>query len=112
MSWQQNRPNYGPPPTFQGRPPPQHQQPWIHPRPPPVPLPGVVRRSLPLLRHPFPLAHMNCPRSLRLKQPAPVWTEHTNAEGRKYYFNTVTRQSSWEKPDELMTPEEVCSFEN
>ncbi|CAN6181982.1 unnamed protein product [Urochloa humidicola] len=32
------------------------------------------------------------------------WQEHTAAEGKKYYYNKKTRQSSWEKPAELMTP--------
>lgn len=32
------------------------------------------------------------------------WQEHTAAEGKKYYYNKKTRQSSWEKPIELMTP--------
>jgi len=34
------------------------------------------------------------------------WQEHTAAEGKKYYYNKKTRQSSWEKPVELMTPME------
>ncbi|ORX60771.1 hypothetical protein BCR36DRAFT_314557 [Piromyces finnis] len=33
-----------------------------------------------------------------------VWTTHTDPNGRKYYYNTETKQSSWEKPDELKTP--------
>ncbi|KAH9479534.1 Pre-mRNA-processing protein prp40 [Psilocybe cubensis] len=33
-----------------------------------------------------------------------VWTEHRNPEGRTYWFNTGTRQSVWEKPDDLKTP--------
>ncbi|KAG0187104.1 hypothetical protein DFQ28_006853 [Apophysomyces sp. BC1034] len=37
---------------------------------------------------------------------AGAWKEHQTAEGRKYWFNTVTRQSTWEKPKELLTPEE------
>ncbi|XP_062200912.1 pre-mRNA-processing protein 40A-like [Phragmites australis] len=32
------------------------------------------------------------------------WQEHTAIDGKKYYFNKKTRQSSWEKPVELMTP--------
>ncbi|XP_007042685.2 PREDICTED: pre-mRNA-processing protein 40A [Theobroma cacao] len=43
-------------------------------------------------------------------QPKPTeeastdWIEHTSANGRRYYYNKKTRQSSWEKPLELMTP--------
>ncbi|PPR00511.1 hypothetical protein CVT26_009897 [Gymnopilus dilepis] len=33
-----------------------------------------------------------------------MWTEHRNPEGRTYWFNTGTKQSVWEKPDELKTP--------
>ncbi|KAJ6842706.1 pre-mRNA-processing protein 40A isoform X4 [Iris pallida] len=31
------------------------------------------------------------------------WQEHTAADGKRYYYNKKTRQSSWEKPAELMT---------
>lgn len=32
------------------------------------------------------------------------WQEHTAGDGRRYYYNKSTRQSSWEKPLELMSP--------
>jgi pre-mRNA-processing factor 40 len=35
----------------------------------------------------------------------PKWTEHTGPNGRKYYFNTITKESLWEKPADLMTPQ-------
>ena len=36
-----------------------------------------------------------------------VWTEHVAPDGRrKYWHNAVTRQSTYEKPLELMTPTE------
>uniref|UniRef100_A0A1B0C8A0 Putative spliceosomal protein fbp11/splicing factor prp40 n=1 Tax=Lutzomyia longipalpis TaxID=7200 RepID=A0A1B0C8A0_LUTLO len=34
------------------------------------------------------------------------WTAHKSPDGRTYYYNSVTKQSSWEKPDELKTPAE------
>mmetsp|Transcript_66980 Transcript_66980/g.160456 ORF Transcript_66980/g.160456 Transcript_66980/m.160456 type:complete len:583 (-) Transcript_66980:105-1853(-) len=34
------------------------------------------------------------------------WTEHTHSDGRRYYYNRVTKQSSWDKPDALKSPEE------
>ncbi|XP_024006022.1 pre-mRNA-processing protein 40A isoform X3 [Eutrema salsugineum] len=37
-------------------------------------------------------------------QSASDWQEHKSADGRKYYYNKQTKQSSWEKPLELMTP--------
>ncbi|VDK18438.1 unnamed protein product [Anisakis simplex] len=36
-----------------------------------------------------------------------IWSEHTASDGRVYYYNKVTKQSSWTKPEELRTPEEV-----
>lgn len=32
------------------------------------------------------------------------WQEHATSDGRRYYYNKKTKQSSWEKPVELMTP--------
>lgn len=43
---------------------------------------------------------------------APVsseWSEHKSPDGRTYYYNSVTKQSAWEKPDELKTIAEVIS---
>ncbi|EYC32253.1 hypothetical protein Y032_0003g1479 [Ancylostoma ceylanicum] len=34
------------------------------------------------------------------------WTKHETAEGRVYYYNKITKESSWNKPDELKTPQE------
>jgi hypothetical protein len=40
------------------------------------------------------------------QQPKSDWTEHTAPDGkRKYYFNSKTQQSTWVKPEELLTPE-------
>ncbi|XP_020294211.1 pre-mRNA-processing factor 40 homolog A isoform X1 [Pseudomyrmex gracilis] len=35
------------------------------------------------------------------------WSEHKAPDGRTYYYNSVTKQSLWEKPDELKTPSEL-----
>lgn len=43
-----------------------------------------------------PLIEKSCP-----------WTEHKAPDGRTYYYNSNTKQSAWEKPDELKTPSEV-----
>ena len=32
------------------------------------------------------------------------WSEYKNSEGRVYWSHAVTKQSVWEKPDELRTP--------
>ncbi|KAJ3283019.1 PRP40 pre-mRNA processing factor 40, partial [Blyttiomyces sp. JEL0837] len=39
-----------------------------------------------------------------IQQGTSKWTAHTQADGKVYYFNTATGQSTWEKPDELKTP--------
>ena len=36
-----------------------------------------------------------------------VWTEHRAPDGRSYFFNTTTKQSVWEKPEELKSHAEV-----
>ncbi|XP_038715339.1 pre-mRNA-processing protein 40A isoform X2 [Tripterygium wilfordii] len=38
------------------------------------------------------------------QQSSSDWQEHTSADGRRYYYNKKTKESSWEKPLELMTP--------
>ncbi|XP_056145000.1 pre-mRNA-processing factor 40 homolog A isoform X2 [Lampris incognitus] len=35
-----------------------------------------------------------------------VWTEHKSMDGKTYYYNTETKQSTWEKPDDLKSPAE------
>ena len=35
------------------------------------------------------------------------WKEHVNTDGRKFYYNIVTKESTWQKPDDLKTPEEL-----
>ncbi|KAK4559903.1 hypothetical protein RGQ29_008904 [Quercus rubra] len=41
------------------------------------------------------------------QQSSSDWQEHSSADGRRYYYNKRTKQSSWEKPPELMTPIEA-----
>jgi len=38
----------------------------------------------------------------------PLWQEARNPEGRVYYYNTITKATQWTKPEDLMTPAEVC----
>ncbi|CAG8981348.1 hypothetical protein HYALB_00013625 [Hymenoscyphus albidus] len=35
-----------------------------------------------------------------------LWSEARNADGRVYYYNTLTKATQWTKPEELMTPAE------
>lgn len=39
-----------------------------------------------------------------------TWTEHKAPDGRTYYYNNLTKQSLWDKPDELKTAAEVNKF--
>jgi pre-mRNA-processing factor 40 len=41
-------------------------------------------------------------------KPPSDWTEHKAPDGRSYYYNSVTKQSSWDKPNELKSKAEVC----
>ena len=36
-----------------------------------------------------------------------LWQEARNAEGRVYYYNTITKATQWTKPEDLMTPAEA-----
>uniref|UniRef100_A0A8B9LDM2 Pre-mRNA-processing factor 40 homolog A n=1 Tax=Astyanax mexicanus TaxID=7994 RepID=A0A8B9LDM2_ASTMX len=44
--------------------------------------------------------------TLSLVDGKSVWTEHKSLDGKTYYYNTETKQSTWEKPDELKSPAE------
>ncbi|CAL8343714.1 unnamed protein product [Boreogadus saida] len=35
-----------------------------------------------------------------------VWTEHKSLDAKTYYYNTESKQSTWEKPDDLKSPAE------
>ncbi|XP_061547721.1 pre-mRNA-processing factor 40 homolog A isoform X2 [Phycodurus eques] len=35
-----------------------------------------------------------------------LWTEHKSLDGKTYYYNTETKQSTWEKPEDLKSPAE------
>ncbi|XP_062975839.1 pre-mRNA-processing factor 40 homolog B isoform X2 [Elgaria multicarinata webbii] len=37
----------------------------------------------------------------------PAWSEHRAPDGRVYYYNSETKQSSWEKPDDLKSKAEL-----
>ncbi|KAF9365807.1 PRP40 pre-mRNA processing factor 40 [Mortierella sp. NVP85] len=37
-----------------------------------------------------------------------LWVEYTHQDGRKYYYHSVTKQTVWQKPDELKSPKEIA----
>jgi len=42
--------------------------------------------------------------------PPPVattWQEYRSPDGRAYYYNSVTKETQWTKPEDMMTPAEV-----
>lgn len=43
-----------------------------------------------------------------IPQPGAVaWQEHRTPDGRAYYYNTLTKQTQWTKPEDMMTGAEV-----
>ncbi|KAL5700320.1 hypothetical protein ACHQM5_025778 [Ranunculus cassubicifolius] len=47
------------------------------------------------------------PASVQMTAPLSCnWTEHTSPEGYKYYYNSVTAESRWEKPEEMTSFEQ------
>ncbi|XP_059050039.1 pre-mRNA-processing factor 40 homolog A isoform X1 [Achroia grisella] len=86
----------GLPPNMSGIPPPMGYPPMIPPFS--MPPPGFPSFK-PDLSAPAPeIAPM-------ANQTSP-WSEHKAPDGRTYYYNSVTKQSLWEKPDDLKTPAE------
>lgn len=72
--------------------------------PPPI-YPGMVQFSMPPPG--FPGVDGMMPYGA---VPTTEWTEHKSPDGRNYYYNNITKQSSWDKPDELKTVAEVNQF--
>lgn len=62
-------------------------------------LPGMAPPLVPMM-HPQ-LAIAATPASLAGGLPLPEWTEYKTADGKMYYYNNRTLESTWEKPLEL-----------
>ena len=59
--------------------------------------PGMLMPPLPLPSFPgFPLPH-----EIQAQKPKIDWTEHRLPDGRVYYYNTKTLESTWDRPKEL-----------
>uniref|UniRef100_A0A7N8YK84 Pre-mRNA-processing factor 40 homolog A n=1 Tax=Mastacembelus armatus TaxID=205130 RepID=A0A7N8YK84_9TELE len=84
----------GIPPHFPpiGMPPMGQRPPSMTPMPPGIIPPGIM----PPMGAP-PMGQVS---------PKSLWTEHKSLDGKTYYYNTETKQSTWEKPDELKSPAE------
>ncbi|XP_054166248.1 pre-mRNA-processing factor 40 homolog A-like [Oppia nitens] len=81
---------------------------------PPMPslptVPGMPFMAYPMMSAP-PLAPPTLVPQTMTTTTAPTtsasnWTEHKSPDGRTYYYNNTTKQSSWEKPEELKTESE------
>uniref|UniRef100_A0A8C1NKT2 Transcription elongation regulator 1 n=1 Tax=Cyprinus carpio TaxID=7962 RepID=A0A8C1NKT2_CYPCA len=64
-----------------------------------IPLPGMAPPLVPMM-HPQ-LAITASPASLMGALPLPEWSEYKTADGKMYYYNNRTLESTWEKPAEL-----------
>eukprot|EP00795_Rhopilema_esculentum_P012455 gene12455-3124_t len=62
------------------------------------PVPGMPMPPVPLPNFPgFPM-----PPGMRPQKPPSDWTEHRLPDGKIYYYNSKTLESTWEKPKELI----------
>ncbi|XP_045494619.1 pre-mRNA-processing factor 40 homolog A isoform X1 [Colias croceus] len=85
----------GMPPNMAGIPPPMGYPPMMpFSMPPPGFPPFKPDLSAPAPEI-SPMANQNSP-----------WSEHKAPDGRTYYYNSITKQSLWEKPDDLKTAAE------
>ncbi|XP_021948994.1 pre-mRNA-processing factor 40 homolog A isoform X1 [Folsomia candida] len=80
-------PMFGMPPFMPGMPLPQGIPLSI----PPPTMPGFV----PVATNNGASSHITCD-----------WSDHTAPDGRTYYYNNKTKQSSWDKPEEMKSPTE------
>ncbi|XP_053638791.1 pre-mRNA-processing factor 40 homolog A isoform X5 [Cherax quadricarinatus] len=72
-----------------------------------IAMPGTQSPALPSTTPTTTTTSVKPETSSPTKDKKNVWTEHKAPDGRIYFYNTLTRQSSWEKPDELKTPVEL-----
>uniref|UniRef100_A0A9J7YS07 Pre-mRNA-processing factor 40 homolog A n=1 Tax=Cyprinus carpio carpio TaxID=630221 RepID=A0A9J7YS07_CYPCA len=108
----------GIPPHFppMGMPPMGQRPPSMAPMPPGImppmipPMGAPPIGQMPAMMPPMMPGMMMPPRmpaaSIQPTGPKSVWTEHKSLDGKTYYYNTETKQSTWEKPDELKSPAE------
>ncbi|XP_069052075.1 transcription elongation regulator 1 isoform X4 [Lepisosteus oculatus] len=78
----------------------------------PIPLPGVLPGMAPPIvpmMHPQ-VAIAAAPAALAGALPLSEWSEYKTADGKTYYYNNRTLESTWDKPEELKEKENLFFF--
>ncbi|TNN84489.1 Pre-mRNA-processing factor 40 A [Liparis tanakae] len=70
--------------------------------PPMGQMPGMMPPMMPGMMMP---PHMPAA-AVQPTGPKSLWTEHKSLDGKTYFYNTETKQSTWEKPEDLKSPAE------
>ncbi|KAG9471792.1 pre-mRNA-processing factor 40 homolog A isoform X2 [Eleutherodactylus coqui] len=80
-------------------------QPGVNSMDPTLAQPAVPPSTHPVISAP-PSITTNSTANEEPTKPKSLWTEHKSPDGRTYYYNIETKQSTWEKPDDMKTAAE------
>ncbi|KAM4024465.1 pre-mRNA-processing factor 40 homolog A isoform 2-T2 [Anomaloglossus baeobatrachus] len=84
---------------------PAGMQPGVNSMDPTLAQPTISPSPHPVISAP-PSITINSTSNEEPAKPKSLWTEHKSPDGRIYYYNIETKQSTWEKPDDMKTPAE------
>ena len=98
-------PGMGGPPPFGGPPPGMGMPPPGMGMPPPLGMPPPGMGGPPPFGGLPPAQSM--PPPIQKPPEVAIWSEHETGEGKKYYYNSQTQESVWEKPEVLTKWEEA-----
>ncbi|MFH4974116.1 hypothetical protein AB6A40_000825 [Gnathostoma spinigerum] len=71
--------------------------------PPGYPVPGAMPGPMPMVPGVSPMPPMGGVPADQKSAEAALWQEYTAPDGRKYYYNTQTQETTWDKPKALET---------